>query len=85
MHTTTIKVGDHEVDTGGSQRGAYYATVLIGCLKPIGDVRDVGYVFKTRHSTEADALEEAEEMANICAKHPDHHIAGADGRFAAQQ
>jgi hypothetical protein len=50
-----------------------------------GDIRDVGYVFKTRHCTPADGLEETQEMAQICAKHPDHHIAGADGRFAAQQ
>jgi hypothetical protein len=77
MATTTIKVGDHEVEFGWiAERGAYYATVLIRCLKPVGDVRDVGYVFKTRHSTQADALEEAEEMAHNCAKHPDHHRRG---------
>jgi hypothetical protein len=83
---TLIRVHDHEIEFGWvSDHGAYCATVLIRSLKPMGDVREVGYVFKTRHSTQADALEEAEEMAKICAKHPDHHIAGADGRFAAQQ
>jgi hypothetical protein len=51
----TIKVGDLEVEYGWiADRGAYYATVLIRCLKPIGDVRDIGYVFKARHATQTD-------------------------------
>jgi hypothetical protein len=83
---SVIKVQDHEVEFGWiADRGAYRATVLIRSSKPMGDVQQVGYVFVTRHSTQADALEEAREKAEICAKHPDHHIAGADGRFAAQQ
>ena len=81
-----IKVGDHEIEHGWiADQGAYRATVLIRALKPMGAVKNVGYVFVTRHATPADALDEANEMAEIVAKHPDHHIAGADGRFSAHQ
>ena len=81
-----INARDHEIEFGWiAERGAYRATVLIRARKPLGDVSEVGYVFGTRHATPADAVEEAKEKAEIAAKHPDHHIAGADGRFAAQQ
>lgn len=81
-----ITVGKHEVEYSWiADRGTYRATVMVRSYKPVGDVRSVGYVFKTPHGTQAAALAEAKEKAEIAAKHPDHHIAGADGRFAAQQ
>ena len=78
-----IAVGDYEIEYSWiSERGAYYATVTVRSKNPIGQIRDVGYVFKQRHATEDEALKAAREKAEIAAKHPDRNLAGADGKFA---
>lgn len=80
---SVLSVDNHEIESGcTAEGGAYRATVMVRTSNAKGAVRAVGYVFEQPFATQGEALKAAEELAEQAAKHPDRHLAGADGRFA---